>query len=355
MLFIPTILLLQTQLLPLNHKTMPPEATDFTFVALGDNRPAGAGLPPTHTYRELLDEVSVIGPAFVISSGDLYYGNEETLDMYKQEEAWMKPLLEGLPCPFFNAPGNHEINNRDEFMAEYQATTGQLYGSFEYGGVRFVAVCTELPGPKAHVDGAELDWLKGLLDTKKPTVIFQHHPIFKRPSNPDAKDEAQVADGDVLHKLYVAGGAQMVVEGHDHIYDQQTVDGVNYTIAGGAGAPLDGQPKDGGYFHFLLVHVKDGQITTTPIPLGTLEVVSRGDGMSTAANYADTDLPLRNLRIASTFEPKSATASYSTKKGKSTEVQVQILKVEKSGSGFVASVGLLLPKHRATTVKLGQQ
>lgn len=352
-MFIPALALyFQTALTPLNHKPMPPESSDFTFIALGDNRPAGAGLPPTRTYRELIEEVSVIGPAFVLSSGDLYYGNEETLDMYKQEEAWMKPLLESLPCPFYNAPGNHEINNRADFLAEYQASTGPLYGSFEYGGIRFVAVCTELPGSKAHVDGAQLDWLKGLLGTKKPTVLFQHHPIFKRPTNPDAKEEAQVADSAVLHALYVAGGAQMVVEGHDHIYDQQTVDGVNYTIAGGAGAPLDGQTKDGGYFHFLLVHVKDGQMTATPVPLGTLEILSQGDGKTFAANYADTDLPISNLRVTSTFEPKAVTASYTTKKGKATDVAVKILKVEKSETGYVATLGLQLPKHRATLVKL---
>lgn len=336
----------------LNHQTLPAPSNDFYFVAMGDNRPAGAGIPPTASFKSLLQEVAVIGPAFVLSSGDLFYGNEETLDQYKQEEAWMRPLLEALPCPFFNAPGNHEINNRQEFRSEYESQWGATYGSFEYGGFQFLAVCTELGPDRASIFGEQKDWLTKALAQKKPSVVFQHHPVFARSTNSDPKEEAVVKDPAEIHALYKDGGVQMVLEGHDHIYDRQEHDGIPYIIAGGAGAPLDGPAQVGGYFHFLLVHAKDGKLEATPIPMGTLEVVSLGDGKVAAANYADTDLPVTNVSIQSTRKPSSVTGSYTTKKGKPKDVPARIVSVSEVDGAFITRVELTLPKHRATMLTL---
>jgi len=343
----------QTSFQPLNHKPLPPSSNDFWFVALGDNRPAGAGLPPTRTFRELIEEVSIIDPAFVISSGDLLYGNEETVDQYRQEVKWMKPLLDSMPCAFFNAPGNHEINNRPEFMKEYIAAFGPLYGSFEFGGIRFVGVCTEVPAEKPSIFGDQLTWLQKLATEKKPTVYFEHHPIFPRASNAE-KETAGVANAAELHALYRDSGAVMVLEGHDHIYDAQMHDGVDYRIAGGAGAPLDGATKDGGYFHFLLVHAHDGKLDSTPIPSGTLEVVPISDGVVAVADYAYADLPLNNVRITSKFEPKSVKADYTSKTGKTKSVDATIVRTTKVGDHFETQVSLLLTRAKATFVRLGK-
>ena len=337
---------------PLNHKTLPAPSSDFTFVAMGDNRPAGAGLPPTTTFRSLIDEVATIGPAFVISSGDLFYGNEETLDQYKIEEGWMRPILDKLPCPFYNAPGNHEINNRPEFLEEYTSSWGQTYGAFQYGGLRFVAVCTELPADRPGIYGDQKTWLQNLLSDRMPTVVFQHHPIYARSTNPDPKEEAVIKDAETVHQLYKDGNVKMVVEGHDHIFDRQEHDGIPYIIAGGGGAPLDGPTNVGGFFHFLLVHVSNGKMEATPIPMGTLDVVRLADGSTAVANYADVDLPVTNVLIHTLQMPTAVTGSYTTKKGKPKDVPAKIVKVNKVSNGYQAQIALTLPKHRATILKL---
>ncbi len=334
-----------------NLKPLPPSKQDYYFIALGDDRPAGPGLPPTHTFRELLKEVGTICPEFVLSSGDMLYGNEETLSQYKQEVAWMKPLIQTLPCPFFNVAGNHEINNRPEFLQTYTAAFGPLYGSFDFGGIRFLAVCTELPAQSPSVFGAELSWLKRILSTKKPTVVFQHHPVFVRGTNSE-KESAGVADHEAIHKLYLHGGVVMVVEGHDHIYNRQVHDGIDYRIAGGAGAPMDGPPEDGGFFHFLLVHVHNGKLESTLVPIDTLEVLPLGDGVAAVSDYAYIDLPLTNVVIESSFAPKSISASYTTKKKKSKGVDARIVSVQRSGNGYRARVALVAPHAHAVTVRL---
>jgi len=336
----------------LNHQTLPASTNDFWFVALGDNRPAGAGLPPNRTFRELLEEVGIIGPKFIISSGDLLYGNEDTMDQFKQEIAWARPLLEALPCPFYNAPGNHEINNRADLLDAYTAAFGEPYGTFNYGGYKFVGVCTEFPAPKASIFGAQLDWLKSTLADKSPAIVFQHHPVFARETN--AEEGATIEGAASVHEMYRDGGVKMVVEGHDHIYNAQVHDGVDYRIAGGAGAPLDGQPGEGGYFHFMLVHAHDGKLEATPIPLGTLEITPISDGVVAASDYADTDLPVTNLKIESKFLPHSVTADYTTKAGKPKAVDVKISGMEKVRGKYVTRVSLTLVKHRATFVRLAE-
>jgi len=335
----------------INARHLPQSKPDFWFVALGDNRPAGAGLPPTQTFRNLLQEVSVIGPSFVLSSGDLLYGNEETVEQYQQEIAWMKPLISTLPCPFFNAPGNHEINNREDFYQAYTRAFGAAYGSFEFGGIRFVAVCTELPAEKPSIFGAQLDWLKKTLDGRKPAIVFQHHPVFVRPSNAE-KETAHVDQTEVIHKIYLDGGVKMVVEGHDHIYNAQIHDGIDYRIAGGAGAPLDGPAEDGGYHHFLLVHVHDGKIEPVVVPSETLEIVPLKDGSEALCDYANIDLPCTNMVISSTFKPQSVSAAYMTKKKKPVGVEAKIVESNKVGSKYQTRIALVAPRAHATVVTL---
>jgi len=344
-------LLAQSTFPSINSRHLPPSKSDFWFVALGDNRPAGPGLPPTHTFRELLQEIGTIGPEFILSSGDLLYGNEETLGQYKQEIAWMKPLIATLPCPFFNAPGNHEINNRQDFYTAYTNAFGASYGSFDFGGFRFVAVCTELPAEKPSIFGAQLAWLKKTLNAQLPAVVFQHHPVFVRESNSE-KETAHVDQSAMIHKIYLQGGVKMVVEGHDHIYNAQVHDGIDYRISGGAGAPMDGDPEEGGFHHFLLIHAHDGKLDPTVVPSGTLEILPLHDGVEAVCNYANIDLPLTNLLIKTRFKPASVAAVYTTKKKKSVSVEAAIRSTRKIDGGYETQIALVAPRAHATIIKL---
>ena len=344
-------LLTQAPFPSINQRPLPTSKSDFWFVALGDNRPAGAGLPPTQTFKSLLAEVGTIGPEFVLSSGDLLYGNEETLKQYNQEIQWIKPLVRSLPCPFFNAPGNHEINNRADFYKAYTNAFGAPYGAFDFGGFRFVAVCTEIPAEKPSIFGDQLDWLKKTLDGSKPAVVFQHHPVFVRASNSE-KETAHVDQSAEIHQIYLKGGAKLVIEGHDHIYNAQVHDGIDYRIAGGAGAPLDGPAEEGGYYHFVLVHAHDGQLDATVVPLGTLEVLPNGDGSVIVSDYANVDLPCTNVVIKTSFKPKSLKASYTTKKKKVVAVTAQILSTQKVGTAYETRVSLVAPRAHATEIQL---
>lgn len=351
MQLLPLLCFLQAPLLPINNRALPPADDDFFFVALADDRPAGAGLPPTATFREILKEVSLIDPSFVICSGDLLYGNEDTLAQYRQEVAWLKPLLNAMPCPFFNTPGNHEISNKPGFLAEYKKWFGAPYGEFDFGHYRFLAVCTDLPSEPPGVWGDQLNWLTRMLGTPRPTVTFQHHPVFKRPTNAD-KEDTTVSNPDELSRLYADGGVKVAFEAHDHVYDEQEHGGVKYIIEGGAGAPLDAAPAEGGYFSYVLAHVTGEAIKLTPLPLDSIESVSISKGVTAVGNYSDSDIPIGNLLVRSANRPVGVSASYQTKKREQKRVSARIIQVRRLKGAYETRIGLIAPKHHAVFVRL---
>jgi hypothetical protein len=214
-----------------------------------------------------------------------------------------------------------------------------------------LAVCTELPAEKPSVFGPEMDWLKAEMSDPKPTFIYEHHPVFKRVSN--TEDGAAVSNAEELHQLYVSGGVKAVFEGHDHVYDAQTHDGIAYTIAGGSGAPLDANTTNGGFFSYVLVHVSGTNIEQSVITPHSLEVVPIVEGVAAIANYAFYDIPVRNMRIFSKIEPKTVVAGYGTKAGKNKPVDASIVAVEKVKGGYEAQVALMVPHKHATFVHLG--
>lgn len=328
--------------LPVNGVPLPPDSREFTFVALGDNRPAGAGLPPTDVFSEIIREVGYIHPAFVLSSGDLVYGNEESIEQYRKESGQVLSILNGLRVPFYNALGNHEVDDRPELQSEYLKLFGGLYGSFDYGGCRFVALCTDEAGKAADMSDAQKSWLDKTLDGSKPSFLYLHRPVFARAGN-DEKG-ATVANAAALHELFKSRNVKGVFEGHDHVYDRQSHDGIDYVISGGAGAPLDAATEKGGFFHYLLVHVKDGKTDINVIPANAIQVVTEG-GHTRVSNYADVDIELQDLTVNLPSRP-SGVSGVVDKKGKLSKIPVELTKVDKVSLGYQAHVKVKLVMHK---------
>lgn len=333
--------------LSLNSRHLPKSRRKFDFIALGDNRPAGAYLPPTKVFRSLIHDAGIIAPAFIISSGDLIYGKEEPLSQYRVECRQVKAILAGLPCPFFNAPGNHEISERKDFYKEYLKQFGPTFDSFIFGAFTFIQVSTEEVGSSPGISENEKNYLKAVFRMPGPKIAFQHHPIVGRKSNP--KPEV-IDDAEAVAQMYKDGGVQYVFQGHDHAYDHQSVDGIEYFLSGGAGAPLDAEPYNGGYFHFLLVHVDGEKLSADVIPAGSIELTPMTHGV-TVGNYADYDLPLGNVTAWVRRKPTSVRGEVFRAK-KVTKVKVRIVSATRSRGGYLVRLSLSVPKHRATVITL---
>jgi hypothetical protein len=337
------------QTLPsLNRLPLPKDTTTFDFVVLGDNRPTGAGQPATPPFREILKEVGYIHPAFVLSLGDLLYGNEESFEQYKSEATEMQQILASLKVPIFNAPGNHELAGKPEFQKEYMSRFGPLWGSFDFGGCRFVATCTDEVGQAAGFSTAQQSWIEKTLADGKPSFVGMHRPIFARKGNKE--EGASISGGLELHEQFRTHNVQAVFQAHDHVFAHSTRDGVEYFISGGAGAPLDATPEEGGYFHYILVHVVDGKATYQVMPLDSIQVSYVGSTIR-VGDYAFGEVPLGDLTVHASKMPTVATA-YLDKKGKHSPVPIKIEKVEKDSTGYTVHLSLTLGAHRQTVIQL---
>jgi hypothetical protein len=142
--------------------------------------------------------------------------------------------------------GNHEIT--DGSGASYlryfgpvegtQTDTGQpqLYGSFRWGNTRFFL----LNAMDAWDSGAERAWLEAELaraDEEKGLVwriaVLHHGPWSAGPHGGNPRvTHAQIPSLFTKHKI------DLILAGHDHIYERGFAEGLRYVISGGGGAPL---------------------------------------------------------------------------------------------------------------------
>lgn len=331
---------------PLNGVQLPPSTTQFDFIALGDNRPAAAGLPATPIFKSILEDVANIGPAFVISSGDVVFGKDESLTLYNKELDEITSLIRKLPCPFFNAPGNHEISERPEYYAEYTKRFGPTYASFEFGGWKFLQVSTEEVGFSPNVAPVEIAWLKQAVSGQEPKIAFHHHPIHTRKTN--AEVGAGVGNHDEVEAIFKSGNVKYDFQGHDHVFNHQTHEGIEYYISGGAGAPLDAPPEDGGYFHFMVVHVDGEKVEIDPIPAGAIQVTPTSDG-EIVGNYSDFPLHFHHLKLFAKSAPANIAATLLTKKGKK-PVAVEIVAKDQLTDGVDLYLDVTTPAHTAVRI-----
>jgi acid phosphatase type 7 len=217
----------------------------------------------------------------------------------------------GIPC--FNDPLTHggpyyqivSVHKNGEAGGVPSGT--ELYYSYDYGNVHFVALNSELGSPNSAHDwigaytsaGAQnspmLAWLRqDLAANNKPFVIaYWHQPPFSKGSH----------DSDDLWEIYMKGmrenvipileeyGVDIVLNGHSHVYER------SYLINGHYGRSNDFNPA---------VHLVDGtsgnealgeayiKYTDGPEPnKGTVYVIS-GNGGSSTSNppFANTAHPV---------------------------------------------------------------
>jgi 3',5'-cyclic AMP phosphodiesterase CpdA len=290
----------------------PPKDPDkFVFIVTGDNRPAEPTDPPTDTVKEIFQKIAQQHPAFVLWTGDIVYGKMKGESKKKEEqvaEEYQKflDLASGGGAAVYNAPGNHEMNNKENcptatMMKLYLENAGQNYpyGWFDYGHSRFIALntdesapkgdpcsCESQPGedkPPGYISKKQMELLEEeLKDAKKADMahifLFMHRPI----KGYDGKDQLCAENVTRLEKLFADyPNLSYVVAGHQHMYYNAQGKGKQefcappertdpakapfYLVSGGAGAPL--KKNDGGFYHYLIFTVDHDKVSVTLVRL----------------------------------------------------------------------------------------
>ncbi|HUH66399.1 MAG TPA: metallophosphoesterase [Syntrophales bacterium] len=236
-----------------NLKTASPD--DFMFIVMGDSR------DNDEVFKKILSTAAKLRPLFILHGGDaVFTGREKKFDHFID-------IAEGaLPeTPLFVTIGNHDLTNNVKSVHGKQIFQEKI-GPLNYAldlkklGVKIVALDNSL----YELTPIQLQYLEEQLTTKrKYKFVIMHVP----PETDRWQDSHCFTKGaDRLKQILAEKKVSVAFFSHLHLYAQDEVKGVTYIITGGAAAPLQTRVSFGEhYYHFIVVRVKDGKVSTEVI------------------------------------------------------------------------------------------
>jgi predicted MPP superfamily phosphohydrolase len=231
-----------------------PRQKAYTFAAVGD---FGTGKAEQIALGRTMGQVhSQTSFNEVLLLGDNMYGSA---DFKKKFEIPYQGLLD-QKVQFHAVLGNHDMGTMEKQL-EYDrfGMKGQRFYSFARpeANAQFFALDSNM------MDAPQLKWFEQELAASKAAwkIVFFHHPPFSA----GKRHGSDMRLRERLHPLLAKHGVQLVLNGHDHIYQRtKPQQGVNYFVSGAGGKVRKGdidardttvaKGYDDGY-HFMLFDV----------------------------------------------------------------------------------------------------
>jgi predicted phosphodiesterase len=244
-----------------HFRTAPAADAPFTFAVVGDT---GDRSPEA---AALARRILASHPAFLLHLGDLAYPAAKAAALGGRFFTPYRRLLARVPI--YPTPGNHDF-------ASWRAVYGDVFApiadgdpdapryAFDWGAARFVTVSSS---SVAAGTGEATAWLASELEqaARRPwRIVFLHEP----PLSAGAKGTSPGLR-DALLPVLEAGGADLVLSGHSHLYERSVpaclsspAARVVQIVSGGGGASLDPVPEAHANFpkvvsatHYLRIRV----------------------------------------------------------------------------------------------------
>jgi hypothetical protein len=237
-----------------------------SFLIYGDTRTD----PVAH--EAVVSAMRQVPSDFLVNTGDIVERGGRTQDWQTFFDIERALLQER---PVLLAIGNHELYDdaAGSNYARYFGVPGEdgrprFYGTTLVGNVRFFF----LNAMDEFAQGEERRWFERELDraAREPAVawrvvVLHHGPWSNGPHGPNTK----LIDAHIP-ELLAARGVDLVVSGHDHVYERGSFGAIKYVVSGGGGAPLR-QPARGGAtterteasFHFVEVRTSAATLQMT--------------------------------------------------------------------------------------------
>lgn len=208
-------------------------AADFAFplqknsvrlAAIGD---MGTGeQPQIDVAQQMVKSRAVFPFEFVITLGDNIYTGGEPSDFEKAFAVPYKALLDA-GVQFYATLGNHDTTN-ERFYKPFNMN-GANYYTYKKGNVRFFAL------DSTYMDRKQTAWLETQLreagngDWK---ICYFHHALYSSGKfHGSARDLRKV-----LEPLFVTYGVDVVLAGHEHVYERvRPQQGIYYFTEGASG------------------------------------------------------------------------------------------------------------------------
>lgn len=229
---------------------LPAAADAFRFAVIGDRTGSYVG----EVFEEIIDEVRLFDPDFVICVGDLIEGyTDDTLALHAQWDTIVENVSR-LPCTFYYVAGNHDLQNERDRSIYKKRTGYHRYYSFDYHNNHFIVLdntMTYWSAPE-DMDDAQIAWLRADLaqnDDKENIFVFYHIPTYLYALETDTTD--------VLAELFEQYHVTTVFTGHHHTYAHMMHNGVEYINVGSSGGGMStGEFVRGHFYQYLFVTVR---------------------------------------------------------------------------------------------------
>jgi predicted phosphodiesterase len=202
---------------------LPPGQKSLRFAVIGDS---GTGRAEQYQVAQEMEKCrEKTGFNFVLMLGDNIYGGKSQEDFEQKFELPYKPLLDA-GVKFYAAIGNHD--NPNERVYKPFNMGGSRYYSFRKGNATFFVLDSN------YMDSSQLGWLQTELQATNTEwkICYFHHPLYSdgRSHGPDLDLRA------VLEPLFERYGVNVVLAGHEHVYERiRPKNGVYYFTLGNSG------------------------------------------------------------------------------------------------------------------------
>lgn len=249
--------------------TAPEDDRAFSFVIYGDNR------SNPYAHAAVVAAIRKTPHDFLVHSGDLVYDGSQ-LTLWNEFFSIERELLRDR-C-IFPAIGNHEIAMPTSdgalryarmFRVPAPPDAAERWYTFRWGKARFFMLDAQ-----DDFGTAERAWLeKALASAKNEAGVAQrfvvlHHGPYSSGLH-GANESLRLAR---IPELLRSFKVDLVISGHDHIYERGDANGLRYIVSGGGGAPLYKEYraekttlKFEPVYHFVKVDVAADGLTTTAI------------------------------------------------------------------------------------------
>lgn len=215
--------------------TAPDDNRPFTFIAYGDNR------SNPYAHAAIVTGIRKTPADVLVHTGDMVYNGSQPSD-WREFFAIERELLRDR-C-VFPTIGNHEIAMPTSdgalryarmFRVPAPPDAAERWYTFRWSSVRFFML-------DAHDEfaSAERAWLEKALDAAKNEagvqirIVILHHGPYSSGLHGGNEALLLARVPDLLRSYKV----DLVVSGHDHIYERGDANGLRYVVSGGGGAPV---------------------------------------------------------------------------------------------------------------------
>lgn len=205
------------------------DAKDFEVVVFADTQTLNE-VEINYMKQDTINELVGSSAKFGMILGDIVFDDLSMFDKVNE-------TVSKVGIPFYNVPGNHDLNHDaadnlyayDTFKSKY----GPNYYSYNYGEVHFIVLAdiewhgktdTNKPYYIGNIDDRQLEWIKNdlrLVDSEKLIVFTMHIPPKTIISDADGDKIVNIAK---LYDLIKDRKRVLMLAGHNHTAEQYILD-----------------------------------------------------------------------------------------------------------------------------------